>query len=300
MKKSHLLASAALFAAAAVFCPSSVLAQTAEPAVAAPAVEDPNTGGITFGANLNFTTSYFFRGYNQEDTGLIFQPDVFATVSLVDSDDFDLTGTVGLWNSLHSEQTASDGIWYESDLYANLVATFGNFYGRAGYTLYTYPDDAFESIQEVGFAVGFNDAYLWESSVGGGFSLAPEVGVYFETDDGNGTEDTYLEFKLTPSYTFDRSDLPVIGKATISLPIVLGTSVDDYYLDSDGDDTFFGYVQAGVAVKIPLEAIPAKYGAWYLTGGVNYIHMLADSTELANDGGTDYEVQGMVGLSMSY
>src|SRR5688572_22874536 len=44
-----------------------------------PPPSDPNTGGLTLTGGVDWTTAYFFRGYNQEDTGLIFQPWVTIT-----------------------------------------------------------------------------------------------------------------------------------------------------------------------------------------------------------------------------
>lgn len=293
MKKQTLLA--ALIVAAAAAVPTTSFAQ--EAAAADPA---PNTGAFHFGADLTYTTSYFFRGYNQEDTGLILQPNVYATFNAVNSDDVIVDLKVGSWNSVHSEQTASDGIWFESDLYALASVNVQGFKFNVGYTLYTYPDDAFDAIHEVGVSTGFDDTKLWEKLGVKGLSLNPEVGAYFEVDDGNGEEDIYGELKLTPSYQLDMPEIPVLGKAKLSLPAVLGVSFDDYYLDSDGDNEFFGYVSVGAFFSVPLDFIPAKYGAWSANAGVNYIHMLADSVELANDGGTDYELQGMVGISMTY
>ena len=83
------------------------------------------------------------------------------------------------------------------------------------------------------------------------------------------------------------------------MPLALGLSVDDYYLDSEGDNELFGYGSVGLMASLPLK-LPAKYGSWSVTGGVQYIQLFADSAEAANDGGTDYEVLGKVGLSFTY
>ena len=296
--KKRLLCAAIL---AAVSIPALAQAQTS------PAQEpSPNTGAIHFGADLNFTTSYFFRGYNQEDTGLIFQPNIYAwTEFLPDADKSatinSLKLKIGSWNSVQSEQTASDQVWYESDIYGVLTASFGaGFYVNAGYTAYTYPGNAFETVHELGLSAGYDDSSLWTKWGVDGFALHPEIGIYKEVDDGNGSEDCYGEIKITPGFTFDKYDIPGFGPASITFPVVLGISVDDYYLDSDGSNSFFGYIQGGVQASLPITSIPAKYGAWSLTGGVNYIQMLSDSAEAANDGGTEYEVQANVGISMTY
>jgi hypothetical protein len=283
---------------------SAVLAAFTVPSMAMAQDADPNTGAISFGADLNFTTSYFFRGYNQEDTGLIFQPNIYATTQVIDSDNFDLTAKVGLWSSLHTEQTASDDIWYEADIYGLLTASFaGNYYATLGYTLYTYPGDAFEAIQEFGLSGGVADATdFWDSSEEKNFTMPVEIGFYKETDDGNGEQDFYWELKAIPTLATDAEFIPGMGSATLSFPLILGGSLDGYYTDDEGGNETFGYFSVGVNVGLPIgtDIIPARYGNWTLNAGVNYIYLMADSAEAANDGGEDYELQGMVGVSVSY
>jgi hypothetical protein len=288
MMKKRLLSAVAL---AALTVPSYAMAEDAV---------DPNTGALSFGLDLNYTTSYFFRGYNQEDIGLILQPNLFVGFNVVSSDDLTVDLKVGTWNSFHEEQTGGDNMWFESDLYA--LATVGlmqKFYFNVGYTAYFYPNDAFDTIQELGISASFSDAAMWKEAGVENFALNPEIGIYKETSDGNGTQDAYAEIKLTPSVTLDLQDVPYLGNASLSFPIKLGLSLDDYYLDSDGDNETFGYGSIGVATSIPL-AMPAKYGAWSINAGVEYIHLFADSAELSNDGGTDYELIGTLGLSIRY
>lgn len=279
---------------------AALLAALTVPSFAMAQDEGANTGAFHFGADLNFTTSYFFRGYNQEDTGLIFQPNVYTTFNAVNSDDVTVDLKLGSWNSFHSEQTASDDAWYESDLYAIATVGVAGLKFNVGYTIYTYPGDAFEAIHELGISTSYSDAKLWEDAGLNGFALNPTLGYYIELDDGNGEEDQYLELGLFPAYSIGREDMGTLGKGTLTFPLILGMSTDSYYLDSDGSNEFFGYWSAGVTLGVPLDMIPAKYGTWVANAGVNYIHLLADSAELANDGGTDYEVQGFIGLSMSY
>ena len=265
-----------------------------------------NQGALHFGADLNFATSYFFRGYNQEDIGLIFQPNVYGYTDLITADaDSTLSGLrakVGLWNSLHSEQTASDGFWYEADLYASLTANFASdYYATLLFTYYTYPDDAFESIQEFGLAGGIVDVTnYWDKSEGKMFTMPLEYGVYIETSDGNGDEDIYTELKLTPTFAFGNEFVPSFGKPTLSIPMVLGGSFDGYYTDDDGGHENLGFFSVGASMSLPMEFMPAKYGTWNLVGGINYIYLIADSAENANDGGEDYELQGTIGVSMTY
>ena len=284
----------AVTAAALAAAPSPLMAQDAEPEAA-----DPNTGGLTLTGGVDYTTAYFFRGYNQEDTGLILQPYATITAALVSNDNFTLNGYVGIWNSFHEKKTlaAATGpdTWYESDLFGGLDFVFGKITLGTVYTFYTYPNGAFNTIQEIGFKVAYDDTDFMKDR-GLSFALKPYAAVYLETSDGNGTEDTYLELGIGPSFAVGS-----IGGApiTLSVPLVLGMSLDDYYLDDTGDNELLGYGSIGLFASLPLGE-PGKFGAWTLTGGVQYIQLFADSAENLNDGGTDYEFLGKVGVSVAY
>lgn len=274
---------------AALACPTAAFA--AEDA-------DPNTGALTLTGGVDWTCAYFFRGYNQEDSGLILQPKATLGFGLVDSDGLDVNGYVGVWSSVHGEKTASNGsngAWYEADLYAGVDFVLGGgFTVGAIYTLYTYPNGAFDSIQEFGVKVSYDDTDFMKDKTG--FALKPYLGVYFETDDGNGSDDIYAEIGIAPTvYTLnDKSDMPV----SFSVPIILGLSLDDFYTDSDGDNEVFGYVSVGVSATIPLP-IPSRYGAWSMTGNVSYLFLMADSVEAANSG-DEHQVIGTLGVGFSY
>ena len=315
--KTCLLCSTFAFALAmpALALAQEAAAPTADPTAAQPtaamgieaAPNDTNQGALHFGVDLNFPTSYFFRGYNQEDAGLIFQPNVYGYTDIIDKPDENsvlsgLTGKIGLWNSIQEEQTASDGVWYEADLYGSVTATFASsYYATVIFTYYTYPEDAFESIQELGVAGGIVDVTnFWDKSEDKAFTMPLEYGIYWETSDGNGSEDIYTELKLTPTFAFGDAFVPEFGKPTLAIPMVLGGSFDGYYVGPDGHNDVVGYFSVGAALSLPMDFVPAKYGTWNLVGGVNYIYMSSDSVEQANDGGTDYELQGTIGVSMTY
>ncbi len=276
---------------AALAAPSAVFAQDAEADVEA---DDPNTGGLTLTGGVDYTTAYFFRGYNQEDTGLIIQPYATVTAGLVANDNFALNGYVGIWNSFHEEKTLFAGTgpstWYESDLFGGLDFVFGKFTLGTVYTFYTYPNGAFNTIQEIGFKVAYDDTDFMEGKF---VALKPYAAIYFETADGNGTEDTYLELGITPSFALGESGV------TLAVPVVVGMSIDDYYFDDSGDDELLGYGSIGLFASLPLSD-NGKFGTWTLTGGVQYIQLFADSAELANDGGDDNEILGKVGVSFAY
>ena len=286
---------------------TTIAAALAMPALALAEDAAPNTGAIHFGADLNLTTSYFFRGYNQEDSGVIFQPNIYGWTEILPDADKNSTvsslkAQVGLWNSFQSEQTASDGIWYEADIYGSLTATIAtDYYASLRFTYYTYPDNAFESIQEFGIAGGVIDATnWWDKSANKMFTMPLEYAIYRETDDGNGSEDTYTELKIIPTFAFGDEFVPSFGKPVLTIPVILGGSFDGYYTDDNGHNATLGYLSVGANLALPMTFMPAKYGSWTLNAGVNYIWDIADSASNANDGGTDYELQGMVGVSMAY
>ena len=268
-------------------------------ALAAPsfAFAAPNEGKLSFTAGVDYASNYYFRGYLQENNGLIVEPYAGVTGNIVDSDDFKLDATIATWNSIHGQSTLAAGEtgpsgWYESDLTGRLDATFQKFSLSLIYTAYLYPNGAFDTIQEVGLQFGYDDTGLLIDN----YAFSPYIAIYKETDDGNGSEDTYGEIGLSPSYTFhvtDTFELPV------SFPMVLGVSVDDYYLKSNGDNSFFGYASVAASTSFPLDFIPGDYGNWSLNLVGTYTLLLADSADIANNGDTNV-FTGRVGISFTY
>lgn len=259
------------------------------------AAEDPNTGALSIAGGIDVATHYFFRGYLQEDQGLILQPYGTLYITAHESDNLKITPYVGIWNSWHDEKTGADGShnesWYESDIFGGVDVAMGDFTLGVIYTHYTYPSGALEDIGEIGFKLAWNDAAVTKEKGGLPFQFSPYVAAYFETADDSGTEDSYLEIGIGPSFT-------VNDGWTIGIPVVLGMSLEDYYFDDDGDEEFLGYASIGVTLTIPL-SVPARYGSWNLIGGVSYLQLLADSLETINND-DDNEIIGKLGIAFSY
>ena len=285
-----LAVTAAAAAAAVLAAPSHVLAQDADADA-----DDPNTGGLTLTGGVDLTTAYFFRGYNQEDQGIILQPYATLTASFHDGENVDVNGYVGIWNSFHDEQTlaAATGpsTWYESDLFAGIDLVFGKLTLGTVYTWYTYPNGAFNTIQEIGFKIAYDDTDFMDRR-GLKFALKPYAAVYLETSDRNGAEDTYAEVGIGPSFALGESGI------TLSVPVAIGFSIDEFYLDDTGDNEPLGYGSIGLFASLPIGE-PGKYGTWALTGGVQYIQLFADSAEAVNHG-DDSEIIGKVGVNFAY
>ncbi len=269
--------------AAAALTTSSV-AQDAPPAV--------NNGLLTFGAGADVVSTYMFRGFEQEDSGLIIQPWVEVGAPLGDTG-VDLT--IGTWQSIHSAGTGADGNgtsrWYESDLYISAGYTINDqFAVSATFTGFYSPNGAFSDIEEIAFGVEYDDSEIF-----GDYAFAPYALLAIETRDAGGSEDVYLELGGAFSAFFIESeDLPV----ELSFPFALGLSVDDYYTDGDGDNELFGFLKVGVAASMPLDFIPADYGVWSASAGLD-LYFVNDDAGLL-DSGDDFEVAALVGVSMEY
>ena len=276
-------------------------------ATTASAQEDPpvNTGKISFDGGLDITTAYFFRGANQEDGGFIAQPYGQLGASVFE----DGTGVVksldlyaGIWNSFHSKQTgattANDGpdSWYEADLYAGMtIGMPAGLEADVSYIAYTSPSDAFDTIQEIDLAVGYDDSELWG---GDGFALNPSAVLAFEIDNTllGADEGIYLGIGIEPAFSIIESEgYPV----TLSVPVTVGLGLDDYYEHpTTGDNETFGFASVKPTLSMPLKFMPADYGTWEVSASVELLY-LGDTNEALNDA-DDFQAIGTVGLSMSY
>ncbi len=296
MKRSRIVVTAAAWAVMGLVGSSSLLAQEA------PAPPPVNNGAVSLTLGTDIATHYFFRGVLQEDQGVIVQPyaeigfNLFAGDGAFNSLDL----TIGTWSSLHSEHTGSSGtndIFYETDYYAGISATvFEKWTAGVMYYAYTSPNNAFETVQEIGLSLSFNDADL----IAEGLALNPYALLVFEVDNSSAGADEgiYLELGFEPSFVILQSeDYPV----TLSIPVAVGLSLDDYYSEDiafvrDGDS--FGFVKAGVTLSVPLSFIPAEFGEWTAALGAD-CYFLGSDQEAANNG-DDIELVGRLGISMSY
>lgn len=243
---------------------------------------DVNNGDVTFNFGNDFTNAYFFRGILQEKNGFIWQPWGDVNFTLWDGGETVVSGitlTLGTWNSVHTKQTNSSadgsgpGNWYQSNVIARLggVMDYGLGAGVA-YIARVSPNDAFGSIQEIDIDLQYDDSQLYGGPLADmGFALAPYAIFAFEFDKTafGPDEGIYMELGASPSVEVGTgSDYPI----TVSVPMILGTSLDNYYLpnpapdgSSPGDD-FFGYAQVGLGFSVPLAFVPARLGK--LTAGV--------------------------------
>jgi hypothetical protein len=263
----------------------------------------PNTGRLSLSGGIDFPTDYYFRGIIQETRDYIIQPYGDLTFKLWDGVPAfsNLALTIGTWNSLHGGPTGIEGpntdpkIWYESDFYTKVGWTmFENFSAGIIYTAYMSPNDFFGTVQELAFSLGFDDSKLL-----GPFSLKPNVLFAFEVKgqaDAGAHKGIYMQAGITPSYTFlEKSAYPI----TLSIPLLVGLSVDEYYEFGTGNDSTFGYFQGGVGLSVPLAFIPASFGSWQIKTGVNVLQ-LGGNVRDVNKQRDPTEIIGTVGIAFTY
>jgi hypothetical protein len=237
----------------------------------------------TFEGDFSFYSAYLFRGYNNVDTGYIFQPELTVTRHVGINDQLSLDIYASAWSNIAEDTPKTSGPrhWNEFD------GTFGvgfNFLEKwslaVEYLYYMSPANDFDDVHEIGVILAYDH---W---------LAPAIGYYREIDDRNGDEDTYLEVKLEPALP-KITAIPLLEKLELSVPMVLGMSLDGYYLGADGHNAFFGYASIGLSASYPIT------DHWSVVGGVEYHHLFADNIEDLNSD-SDYKVVGRIGVAFEY
>lgn len=299
---------------------SSMFVKTAGAALlasimAAPAMAEeaagPNTGKVSLSAGVDIVTNYIFRGIAQQNDSIIAQPYAYVSFNLYEGEDVvnNVALTFGIWNSF---QEANRGNWYEADLSAGIdVTMFEKLTAGLSYIWYQAPNGAFTQVQEVDLKLSFDDSGIFPDVAGQPLSFAPYVLFAFEVQNGNDrvsqatglSRGTYMEAGIAPSFTIDAvQDYPV----TITIPVAVGISLDDYYQNTVTDDESFGFVMTGVKASVPLAFIPADYGSWNFNAGL-LVYFVGDSVNNMNGptgnnvtGGDDVEFVGTFGVSMSY
>lgn len=236
---------------------------------------------------FDVTTQYFFRGMQQENQGLIFQPWIELDVDLWKSDDEErsLDLVFGQWNSLHNGPTGpGGGVWYESRFYVGVEGRVAErWHLGARLNLYANPNNAgggrVTNITEWQFTGRFDDTGL----INDDFSLQPHFVLAIEADnqrDAGNDEGVYLEVGITPSWNLDNGESPL----TLSAPVRAGFGLADYYERvGGGNNDFFGYLQAGGVIDAALTFLPEGMGPWHGHAGLHLL-ILGDNNEGRNQG----------------
>jgi hypothetical protein len=270
---------------AAVFLLAAALPVSAQQ----PAAPTGRTASVSGGFDVR--NHYMFRGVRQNSTEIAMSPFVdFGISPFVSEGSIKRIGiNVGFWNSLHTGDTGSGGpaskLWYESDFSGTFGVTFsrGVSLGTT-YTAYVSPNDMFSTVKEISFRLALDDTKRIVAT-------NPYALVAFElgADIGEGQVDggihggKYLELGIGPQFG------PRIG--SISFPVKLGLSLDNYY-ELGGEDNRFGFLSVGSRIAVPLGP------AWHARGGVDYMR-LGETTKAFNSGDAS-KIVGTIGVVFSY
>ncbi len=258
---------------------------------------EPASPSNPFHVQLNgdFTNAYFYRGILQQDHGLIVQPAAKLLINLYKRDDLAIDGFIGTWNSFGSNGGSNTGDlisdWYECDLLAGFVVTKDKLSLTTSYVFLTSPSDAYQTVQELDFTLGLDDSeYL------GKFAMHPYALLAFETgtvgsDGGDGG--IYLELGVSPGFSFDLGKTPI----AVTFPVAVGLSLDDYYDFAGGDDSTFGFVQAGAKLAMPLP-FGERFGQWTLNAGASLMYLGDNLANINHD--DNLEVIGTIGLQWNF
>jgi hypothetical protein len=245
------------------------------------------TKAVSGALGLDFTTQYFLRGIQQENQGIIAQPWIEVRYGLYEgTDDLkNLNLTLGQWNSLHDGPTGTGGtdqsMWYESDFYIGVTGAVGDrFSGGVTYTSYYGPNGFRTDVEELAFAVGYDDKGVIKTFDSG---LQPGVVLAFELDgqmdEGTrGNTGIYAQLGIKPSFQF--------GQFTLDVPVTMGLSLGNYYENpGTGDDDFLGFLDIGASISTAIPNLPARMGPWHAEAALHWL-LLGDNNEDRNGGDT--------------
>jgi hypothetical protein len=261
----------------------AVAQSAADAATSAAAQEpvDPNPGALSLSGGIDVMSTYMFRGIRQHSTGVAAWPWADVGISAYSGPGAlkSVAANVGSWNSQHTGDTGIDGpsgkFWYESDFYATAAFGFAGGVSLATtYTAYTSPNNTFSSVKELMLKLAVDD-----SGALGAAAMRPYAIVARELDaalgigqaDGGTEAGTYFEIGVAPGYSF--------RKASLSVPVKVGLSLDHYY-ELNGVDSRFGFASIAGIITVPLGS-PSKYGSWNVHGGVE-VQRLGDHTMVFN------------------
>lgn len=235
--------------------------------------EGPNRGRISFTLTNDFVTAYMFRGILQERNGFIWQPAVDIGFTLYEGDGplSSVALGFGIWNSFQTEKTFASGNGpsnlYETDYYPSLTLGWSpGIETSLTYLVYTGPNGSFDTIQQLDLGVAYDDSELL-----GDFAMGPTATFSFELENssfGSNATGKYFELTIEPGLDVTlpieaADDYPV----TLSFPMALGLSMDDYY-DTGTSNPVFGFYSFGMAASIPLTFIPEDLGSWSIGAAI--------------------------------
>lgn len=276
---------ALLFFGSAAYAAAPASAPTASPDAVTDDAVAPDSK-LSINAEADFTTAYMFRGYNNGDSGLIFQPTITAGYTLVDNPNgLKITPHLNLWANITDKSYNHLDYWDELDIVPGVDFISGRFTFTAEYLAYYSPANNFGTTHEIGGILAFDDSGLTKLP----FAVNPTVAIYQELRNPNkGHEGTYFELGVEPEF-----DVQGVKGLSFSTPIKFGGGFSQYYTHANGRNAVAGYAQGGIAAKYQIN------DHFYFKVEADYYQLLSQSTILANDG-RDNKVVGTIGIGYDF
>lgn len=292
--------------------------------------------GFSFALGSDFSNAYYYRGYLQQDRGVVIQPFLTASANFKFGDDLEVQPYIGWTNTFFTQDNAdipaahsggiprgfksrvvetpgegggppsfevqlvptSDGDgWYESDVMAGVTIYYKDLYIDINYHVHIFPTDVHDAMQEIGGKISYDIVGLWDDT--------PALQRKFSLRPG------FMLYHETSDQNGDQETFMEVSiepiwrfeafgrKAAVSMPIALSGSGDGYYVDADDFDTQkLGYFSTAIKGSISLP-VDEKFGDWFLNGSITYLHLISDGLQEFNRGSSD-EIVGSMGIGVSF
>jgi hypothetical protein len=174
--------------------------------------------------------------------------------------------------------------WYMANPYVGVsMRLVGGILAGVTYTYYDSPNNALAAFDEFALTA----KYVAADTLGR-FNLQGKIAFPTDLDDG-----VYFEVSARPAFQLMVRESPI----TLSIPLILGLGVDDYY----GDENMEAYLTAGLIGSIPLPVSPREFGDWRVNLGIDFTFRddALEDINVFDDGGSTI-TRGFVGLSFMY
>jgi hypothetical protein len=234
----------------------------------------------------------------------------------------DFSVVAGVWNDVDADRQHLPGTkaWAEEDFFAgvNYMLT-QRIKLSATYDIWTFPAGAPSTEQNIEFVASYDDG-----EKGRAWSLQPHAEIFWAVSSpssvvvlgrpaSQGTT-AYLELGATPTYAF--KSVPV----TVTMPTWVSVGPSEFWCQQSSGAASaaasikgrgcggnnFGVLSTGLTAKTPASFIPARYGNWYLYGGLQYYNLLngalvdAQALTIASPGGHRNVVNGFAGIGFGF
>lgn len=207
----------------------------------------------------------------------------YAEVSI----DFDaFSFTLGAWGDINDNaESGLGGDVQEIDVYAGVGFGVDRFSFGVTYQEWFYASQS-EDILDI--SVGFDDSGLISED----FALSPSLVIHNRVSGDGLEEGTIIVASVEPGFTIVDSEEVTVD---MSVPVSLGWALDDDYFIAGGDDGL-AFFSVGAAFGVPLDMIPAEYGAWALNAGITLYVTEEDVYNNVDDSFVVYNL----GLSLAF